>query len=76
VHHGFLRRMHLARLALMQADPAVATVTQIATDVGFWELGRFSVQYKWLFGESPSATLKHQGQRTKALRSISPLPGT
>lgn len=53
----WLRRMQLARQALIAADPRLATVTAIATDLGFWELGRFSVHYKWLFGESPSATL-------------------
>jgi transcriptional regulator GlxA family with amidase domain len=32
-------------------------VTQIATDHGFWELGRFSVNYRAIFGEVPSETL-------------------
>jgi AraC-like DNA-binding protein len=54
----WLRRMHLARRALLRADPATTTVTIVATDYGFWELGRFSVQYAALFGESPSATLR------------------
>jgi AraC-like DNA-binding protein len=52
-----LRRMHLARRALLRADPSTETVTAIATDHGFWELGHFSVAYKALFGESPSASL-------------------
>ena len=51
-------RMHLARAALVRADPASATVTSIATDHGFWELGRFSVEYRTLFGESPSVSLR------------------
>jgi AraC-like DNA-binding protein len=54
----WLRRMHLTRWALLRADPARATVTAIATDQGFWELGRFSVDYRSLFDESPSATLQ------------------
>jgi AraC-like DNA-binding protein len=53
----WLRRMHLARRTLRNAAPATTTVTQIATDLGFWELGRFSVTYRSLFGESPSTTL-------------------
>ena len=54
----WLRRMHLARRALRMADPGAATVTEIATNYGFWELGRFSVAYRLLFGESPSASLR------------------
>jgi len=53
-----LRRMHLVRRALLQADPSKSTVTRIVTDHGFWELGRFSVSYRALFGESPSETLQ------------------
>jgi AraC-like DNA-binding protein len=52
-----LRRRHQVRRALSIADAKAKTVTAIATDYGFWELGRFSVAYKKLFGESPSATL-------------------
>jgi len=58
IRYLWLRRMHLARRALLRADPTKATVTQIATDHGFWELGRFSVAYQALFGESPSASLR------------------
>ena len=54
----WLRRMHLTRRALARADPATTTVTAVSMDHGFWELGRFSVQYAALFGESPSATLR------------------
>ena len=53
-----LRRMHLVRRALAQSAPSAATVTQIATDHGFWELGRFSVTYRTMFGETPLLTLK------------------
>jgi AraC-like DNA-binding protein len=52
-----LRRMHLARGALLRADEASTNVTKIAMNYGFWELGRFSVAYRSLFGESPSVTL-------------------
>jgi AraC-like DNA-binding protein len=53
-----LRRMHLVRRALLQAIPGTTTVTRIANDHGFWELGRFSGSYRALFGETPSATLQ------------------
>jgi len=55
----WLRRMHLARRALRQAAPGTSTVTRVAADHGFWEFGRFSVEYRALFGESPLATLRH-----------------
>jgi AraC-like DNA-binding protein len=58
VRYLWLRRMSLARKALLRADSATATVTGIATDHGFWELGRFSVGYQALFGETPSASLR------------------
>jgi AraC-like DNA-binding protein len=54
----WLRRMTLVRHALFAADPAKSSVTEIATDFGFWELGRFSVQYRKMFHESPSMTLR------------------
>jgi transcriptional regulator GlxA family with amidase domain len=52
--------MHLAHRALLKADSATATVTSIATGQGFWELGKFSIAYRSLFGESPSATLRRR----------------
>ena len=53
----WLRRMNLARRALRCGDAEQTTVTKVASDYGFWELGRFSVTYRSLFGESPSTTL-------------------
>lgn len=58
-----LRRMQQARYALERADPSRTTVTEVAIGHGFWELGRFSVAYRMMFGESPSAAL-HRDRRT------------
>ncbi len=52
------RRMEAVRRALATARPGEATVTRIATDYGFFELGRFAVMYTSLFGERPSETLR------------------
>jgi len=71
IRYLWLRRMHLARRALLGADPVTATVTQIATDHGFWELGRFSVAYQVLFGESPSVSLRRPSSALRAIRARS-----
>jgi AraC family ethanolamine operon transcriptional activator len=59
---GYLKRrtLNLVRKTLQNADPSVATVTQVATQFGVWELGRFAQDYRLLFGELPSATLRRQ----------------
>jgi AraC-like DNA-binding protein len=57
------RRMHLTRRALMVATRKSTTVTNIATQFGFWELGRFAVNYRLKFGESPAATLRADPDR-------------
>jgi AraC-like DNA-binding protein len=61
IKYLWLRRMHLVRRILLRANPQTATVTDVATDHGFWELGRFSVAYRRLFGEMPSDSLRRSG---------------
>lgn len=53
-----LKNMSGARARLLDPDSRPTTVTQVALDQGFWELGRFSGAYRGLFGESPSETLR------------------
>ncbi len=55
----YLRLVRYARVRrdLLTADPKRTTVTDIAAKWHFWHFGRFSVEYKSLYGESPSATL-------------------
>ena len=55
-----LRRMHMVRRALREGIPGSTTITEIATRYGFWQFGRLAVEYKTLFGETPSATLARE----------------
>lgn len=58
-HAFFLRRqLNEARAVLLRANPNERTVTKIAGECGFSELGRFAVRYRQLFGELPSETLQ------------------
>jgi AraC-like DNA-binding protein len=58
IRYLWLRRMHMAHRALILATPGTETVTDIATGCGFWEFGRFAVEYRALFGEPPSISLR------------------
>ena len=53
-------RLDRARSELLTADPDNVSVTVVALKWGFQHLGRFSVEYKRRFGESPSTTLQHR----------------
>jgi AraC-like DNA-binding protein len=69
--HLYFRHCALnrAREALLKAHPVENKVTAIAAELGFTEIGRFSVRYRELFGESPSQTL------VRRPRCIVPIPG-
>jgi AraC-like DNA-binding protein len=53
-----LRRLNLARRALLRGDASSLTVADVARTYGFSELGRFAAAYRAVFAESPSATLR------------------
>jgi AraC family ethanolamine operon transcriptional activator len=68
-HAYFLRqRLNAARHQLAQAHPSRATVTNVALELGFTELGRFAQRYRDFFGENPSQTLQ------RSPRVIAPVP--
>jgi AraC-like DNA-binding protein len=58
-------RLEQARRQLRTADGHIR-VTDVATACGFFHFGRFAGQYRRLFGESPSTTLR---------QAVGPLPG-
>jgi AraC family ethanolamine operon transcriptional activator len=51
------RRLSAARRELRTAAPGSVTITDVAFRFGFWHLSRFAVEYRSMFGESPSQTL-------------------
>ena len=69
----WLRRMHLVRRVLRNADAEKTTVTEIATDYGFWELGRFAGDYRLLFGEPPSTALRRPFEESELAEIIEPV---
>jgi AraC family transcriptional regulator, ethanolamine operon transcriptional activator len=62
----YLRGLRLrgVRHALCEASTTQTTVTVVATDYGFYELGRFARTYRAVFGETPSDTLRGHHRRT------------
>jgi AraC family ethanolamine operon transcriptional activator len=59
-------RLQGVRRALSNSGALPATVTSIATEYGFHELGRFAATYKKTFGETPSETLRRSGRKPAA----------
>ena len=51
-------RLREVRRELTEAKDVSPTVTSVATQHGFFDLGRFSVSYRQVFGEAPSRTLR------------------
>ena len=63
---------------LVAGGSASDSVTRIALDNGFSHLGRFSVDYRDHFGESPRETLalrEGAGRRRAVAERTDPLPG-
>jgi AraC-like DNA-binding protein len=58
---GYLRRARFAKVRdALRCAESEENVTGIAMSLGFNHMGRFSVEYRRRFGESPSETLKRQ----------------
>lgn len=54
------RRLNGARLELRTSDPHGTAINQVAHRWGFWHLGQFAGDYRRLFGELPSDTLRRR----------------
>ncbi len=51
-------RLQAVRQRLRSADPTTVWVADIAKQFGFWSLGHFGRDYKHMFGELPSETIR------------------
>ena len=52
-----VRRLNAERLALAASNSSLDSVTKVAVENGFTHLGRFAVDYREHFEESPRETL-------------------
>lgn len=52
-----IHRLNQARRALSAPGEAPPLVKTVALDLGFWNHGRFALEYRQLFGEGPSETV-------------------
>jgi AraC family ethanolamine operon transcriptional activator len=51
------RRLHLLRSELLSGT-SNTQVVDVANDLGFWHMGKLAADYRKLFGELPSSTLR------------------
>lgn len=66
-----VRQLREIRAALLRADPQRDTVARIAARFGIWDFSLFARNYKQLFGEAPSRTLRTPPDYVKAHSSPS-----
>lgn len=68
---AYLREVRLRRAhqALLQADPSTDTVTAIAYQWGFTNLGRFAAEHTARYAESPRITLRRSVFQQVTIRS-------
>jgi len=62
------RRFHMARHELLVTRPGEITVGDVAYRTGFLEPGRFAMDYRQLFGELPSQTLRRESSHGLAAK--------
>ncbi len=54
------QRLNGVHRELWRADPYTTAVSDVANHWSFWHMGQFAADYRRLFGELPSATLKRR----------------
>ena len=58
------RRLHAVRQKLITSSAEHSSVSQVALEHGFYELGRFAGEYRKLFGMHPSDSLRSRCRKT------------
>lgn len=58
-------RLEGVRRMLSRPGVGPTTVTDAATDFGFYELGRFAAAYRRAYGEAPSDTLRGTSRKPR-----------
>jgi AraC family ethanolamine operon transcriptional activator len=53
------RRLAAVRRALQTADSSQTSVGDLASFYGFWHVGQFATDYRRMFGENPSDSLRN-----------------
>jgi AraC family transcriptional regulator, ethanolamine operon transcriptional activator len=66
-----VRQLREIRAALLRADPQRDTITRIAAGFGIWDFSLFARNYKAMFGESPSRTLRTPPTAARVRSSLS-----
>lgn len=57
-----VQRLNAVHKVLLARGPSETRVMDVAADWGFWHMGHFAMNYRKMFGESPSDTLKHRSK--------------
>ncbi len=58
-------RLNGVRRQLRNADPSSAIIANVANHWGFWHMGQFAADYRRLFGELPSETLRRENGKSQ-----------
>jgi AraC family ethanolamine operon transcriptional activator len=66
-----VRQLREIRAALLEADGTHDTVTRVASRFGVWDFSLFARNYKALYGESPSETLRKRTLGADVKRDLS-----
>ncbi len=66
------RRLCLAYEALQEPGVGLKQIREVAGSYGFWHMGQFAADYRALFGERPSDTVRRARQRGPRGRTLRP----